>query len=399
MVDTTFNKYTPTVVYRANGGPIQKYEAGGDVTYTTQTTSEAPTTEALKLGMMQEALRLYNQPLDLPAYEAAGMSATQQQAIDLAKQGVGAYEPYLQAASQGLTQGMDLTQAGARAAGAVATDPQFKAAQDVMRGAAPVVQQGIGAISASSRAYDPTMGAAYMNPYQQQVTQNALGEMRRQATIAGQGQAAQAVNAGAFGGTREGVQRAETERNVQELMQQRIMQDYAQNYGQAQQAAMQGFEAQQQRQLAGGQALGQAGMQIGQIGQGIGSLATQQGGLGLQSAATLGSLGEGLGRLSTQYGALGEASQQLGAADTSLLMGLGTAEQQNAQAQLDAMRATQVQEAMTPYQQLGFLSDIYQGAPSSSSTLLSSSSPSASPLQTAGGIAVAGAAAAKGIMG
>ena len=366
-----------------------------DTTYTTQTTSEAPTPEALKLGMMQEALRLYNQPLNLPAYEAAGMSATQQQAIDLAKQGVGAYEPYLQAAAQGLTQGMDLTQAGARAAGAVATDPQFKAAQDVMRGAAPVVKQGIGAISASSRAYDPTMGAAYMNPYQQQVTQNALGEMRRQATIAEQGQAAQAVNAGAFGGTREGVQRAETERNVQDLMQQRIMQDYAQNYGQAQQAAMQGFEAQQQRQLAGGQALGQAGMQIGQIGQGIGSLATQQGGLGLQSAATLGSLGEGLGRLSTQYGALGEASQQLGAADTSMLMGLGTAEQQNQQAQLDAMRATQVQEAMTPYQQLGFLSDIYQGAPSSSSTLLSSSSPSASPLQSLVGTTVAAAAGGK----
>jgi hypothetical protein len=31
-----------------------------------------------------------------------------------------------------------------------------------------------------------TQAASYMNPYQQQVTQNALGEMRRQANIAQQ---------------------------------------------------------------------------------------------------------------------------------------------------------------------------------------------------------------------
>jgi hypothetical protein len=220
--------------------------------------------------------------------------------------------------------------------------------------------------------------------------------MRRQATIAGQGQAAQAVGAGAFGGTREGIQRSEMERNVQDLMQQRIMQDYAQNYGQAQQAAMQGFEAQQQRQLAGGQALGQAAAQFGQLGQGIGALTAQQGGLDLQKASTLGQLGSGMGQLGTQYGAIGEATQQLGAADTNLLMGLGGLEQQNAQAQLDAMRATATQSAMAPYQQLGFVSDIYRGAPTSQMALTSQSAPSASPLQTGGGLLVAGAAAGKG---
>tara|TARA_R110000868_G_scaffold61494_2_gene186816 strand:- start:7019 stop:8140 length:1122 start_codon:yes stop_codon:yes gene_type:complete len=367
-----------------------------DNTYTTQIQREAPEIEAYKLGLLKEAQRLYNQPMAIPGVEAAGLSATQQQAIDFGKQGVGAFEPYLQAGSQGITQGMDLTQAGARAAGAVQTAPQFQTAQNTMSGALPVIQQGIGSITGSSQAYDPNMAAAYMNPYQKEVTQNALGEMRRQATIAGQGQAAQAVSAGAFGGTREGVQRAEMERNVQDQMQQRIMQDYAQNYGQAQQASMQGFEAQQQRQLAGGQALGQAGTQMGQIGQGIGALAAQQGGLDLQKASTLGQLGEGMGQLGTQYGALGQANQQLGAADTNLLMGLGSLEQQNQQAQLDAMRATATQEAMAPYQQLGFVSDIYRGAPTTQMALTSQSAPSASPLQTGGGLLVAGAAAGKG---
>ena len=87
-----------------------------DQTYSTQIVSESPAIEAYKLGLLKEAQRLYNQPMNVPAVEAAGLSATQQQGIDFAKQGVGSFEPYLQAASQGLTQGMDLTQAGARAA-------------------------------------------------------------------------------------------------------------------------------------------------------------------------------------------------------------------------------------------------------------------------------------------
>jgi hypothetical protein len=302
-----------------------------DMTYSTQYVREAPEIEAYKLGLINEARELYNQPMNLPAVEAAALSGTELQGIDFAKQGVGAFEPYIQAASQGVTQGMDLTQRGALAAGAIDTTAQYQAAQDMMGRAVPVIGQGIGGILGSAQAYDPNQAASYMNPYQQQVTQNALGEMRRQANIAQTGAAAQAVGAGAFGGTREGVQRAETERGVQDLMQQRIMQDYANNYAQAQQAAMQGFESQQQRQLAGGQALGQAGMQFANLGQGIGGLTAQQAGVDINKAGALGSLGGQMGSLGTQYGALGQATQQLGAADTGLLMGLGGLERQNEQ--------------------------------------------------------------------
>jgi hypothetical protein len=359
-----------------------------DMTYSTQYVREAPEIEAYKLGLINEARELYNQPMNLPAVEAAALSGTELQGIDFAKQGVGAFEPYIQAASQGVTQGMDLTQRGALAAGAIDTTAQYQAAQDMMGRAVPVIGQGIGGILGSAQAYDPNQAASYMNPYQQQVTQNALGEMRRQANIAQTGAAAQAVGAGAFGGTREGVQRAETERGVQDLMQQRIMQDYANNYAQAQQAAMQGFESQQQRQLAGGQALGQAGMQFANLGQGIGGLTAQQAGVDINKASALGSLGGQMGSLGTQYGALGQATQQLGAADTGLLMGLGGLERQNEQAQIDAIRSTQMQESMAPYQQLGFVSDIYRGAPTTSMALTAQTAPSASPLQTAVGLGV-----------
>ena len=367
-----------------------------DMTYSTQYVREAPEIEAYKLGLIDEARELYNQPMNLPAVEAAALSGTELQGIDFAKQGVGAFEPYIQAASQGVTQGMDLTQRGALAAGAIDTTAQYQAAQDMMGRAVPVIGQGIGGILGSAQAYDPNQAASYMNPYQQQVTQNALGEMRRQADIAQTGAAAQAVGAGAFGGTREGVQRAETERGVQDLMQQRIMQDYANNYAQAQQAAMQGFESQQQRQLAGGQALGQTGMQFANLGQGIGGLTAQQAGVDINKASALGSLGGQMGSLGTQYGALGQATQQLGAADTGLLMGLGGLERQNEQAQIDAIRSTQMQESMAPYQQLGFVSDIYRGAPTTSMALTAQTAPSASPLQTAVGLGVGALSTAAG---
>jgi len=367
-----------------------------DVTYTGQIVREAPEVEAYKLGLLQEAQRLYQQPMTLPAVEAAGLSGTELQAIDFAKQGIGAFEPYIQAGSQGITQGMDLTQRGALAAGAIETAPQYQAAQDILARAVPVIGQGIGGILGSAQAYDPRSAQAYMNPYQEQVTQQALGEMRRQADIARQGQAAQAVGAGAFGSTREGVQRAEFERGVQDLMQQRIMQDYAQNYLQAQQAAQTGFESQQQRQLAGGQALGQAGMQFANLGQGIGGLTAQQAGVDISKAQALGSLGSQMGALGTQYGALGQATQQLGAADVGLLAGLGGLERQSEQQQIDAIRATQLQQSMAPYQQLGFVSDIYRGAPTTQMALTSQTSPSASPLQSAIGLGVAGLSTAAG---
>jgi len=370
-----------------------------DISTQTQIMREAPEIEAYKLGLLQEAQRLYNDPMMLPAVEAAGLSPAEQQAMDLARQGIGSFEPYVQAGAQGLTQGMDLTQRGALAAGAIQTAPQFQAAQNVMGRALPVLGQGIGGLLGSAQAYDPNAAANYMNPYQQAVTQNSLGEIRRQADIARQGMAAQAVGAGAFGGTREGVQRAEFERNVQDQMQQRIMQDYAQNYLQAQQSAMQGFEAQQGRQLASSQALGQAASQFGQLGQGLGALTAQQASTDLAKAGTLGTLGGQMGQLGSQYAGLGEATQRLGAADVGLLAGLGGIERGVAQNQLDAMRQTQVQEAMTPYQQLGFVSDIYRGAPTTQMSLTSQSAPSASPLQTAVGYGIAGLSTAAGLKG
>jgi len=113
----------------------------------------------------------------------------------------------------------------------------------------------------------------------------------------------------------------------------------------------------------------------------------------------LGQLGTQVGSMGVQQAALGQAASQLGLADVQALTNLGAIEQQATQAQLDAARQTALQQSMSPYQQLAFVSDIYKGAPSSQISLTAASAPSASPLQTALGLGVgalsAGASAAK----
>jgi 2-keto-3-deoxy-galactonokinase len=75
-----------------------------------------------------------------------------------------------------------------------------------------------------------------------------------------------------------------------------------------------------------------------------------------------------------------------------------TAAQQQALNQqiLDAQRATQLQQAYAPYQAVGFLSDVYRGAPSTQMSTAVSSQPSASPFQQAVGIGLGALSTAAG---
>jgi len=65
--------------------------------------------------------------------------------------------------------------------------------------------------------YQRTVGA-YMSPYQQNVTDIQKREAARQSGIAGVQQAGQATQAGAFGGGRDAIMRAERERNLMTQM-------------------------------------------------------------------------------------------------------------------------------------------------------------------------------------
>ena len=159
----------------------------------------------------KQATAAYSVPIDTSKFTGqqfvAGEDPLQTQAIGLAQQGVGAYQPYLTGAQSALT-----------------------------------AQQGLTGAS----AYQP-----FMSPYQQNVIDASLGEFDKQAAMRQQQIKDQAIGIpGAFGGGREGVQQAEyqagSDRN-RAMLQAGLLQ---QGFGQAQMGAQQAFQNQQAMQAA-----------------------------------------------------------------------------------------------------------------------------------------------------
>jgi len=150
----------------------------------------------------------------------------------------------------------------------------------------------------------------YMSPYQQQVIDTSLAEFDRQAAMRQQGISDAAVQVGGYGGGREGVMQAEyqTQSDRNRAMLQAGLQQ--QGFQQAQGARQQDY-------------LNQMG--LAQAQQGLGSY---QAGLG---AAT---------------------QQQLGA-DVGLAGRVGSANQAQAQAELDAIREANRMAAFEPIERLG----------------------------------------------
>lgn len=258
-------------------------------------------------------------PTTVPAYEVSGLSPQQIQAMQLAQTGLGAYQPSLEAARTTIGTGLET-------------------------------------LGAAQQVLDPSQISTYMDPYQQQVTQEALKEFQRQADIQAQRTSAEALAAGAFGGGRFGVREAEEARNLAQVKSQRIFEDLSRNYLQAQQA---------QRQTA----------------QQLGTLGSQT----LQAAQA-------------QAG-LGQLGQQLGGEDINRLLGLGSMQQQfgyegpegtfvPGQAQLEAARATSLAQQKEPYERMAFASDILRGVPSSQISYTQVPQPSA--MQQIAGLGIAG---------
>ena len=145
------------------GGGSQQPASGTQVSIA----REAPEIESRKLGLYDQALKLAQSPVQLPAYQVAA-------------------PPPLQ-------------QAGFTAAGTTGVG-------------AGALTSGLGALGGAQTlaAQTPTTAglAPYMNPYQSYVTD----EINRQAQIRQNELSAQAVQSGAFGGARQGVASAELDR-------------------------------------------------------------------------------------------------------------------------------------------------------------------------------------------
>ena len=254
----------------------------------------------------------------------AGQDVLQQRAATLAGSGVGSFQPFI-----------DQAKAQATAAGQTVGD----------------VGTTLSGIAGLTGAPTSAQMQQYMSPYQSQVIDTTLSEFDRQRAIQEKSIADQAIASGAFGGGREGVQRAEyqsqSDRDRAALQAQLLQQ----GFGQAQQARQQDIQT-----------------RFG-LGQAQSGLAQQQLGLG-QFQTGLASQVPGLQR-----------------ADISTLGQVGAAQQSQQQAILDAQRQAARTAAYEPLERLGFfgsgVTGLLGGYPAQYQF---GQTPSASPLQTAIGV-------------
>ena len=190
---------------------------------------------------------------------------------------------------------------------------QFVAGQDPLSlQAQQLATQGIGGyqqyLNAAEASTGPNAYQAYMSPYQQDVINTTMSEYDVQAQKSAQGVPAAAIASGAFGGGREGVQRAEYQSNSDRNragIQANLLQ---QGFGQANQLAQQNYMNQ----------LNLGGQQQQFLGQDVGALAT----FGAQNQA------QNQAQLSAQQQLLTQqmmqplnAAQQYGSGIASLISG------------------------------------------------------------------------------
>ena len=252
----------------------------------TQFVREAPGIEERKLELMDIARQVAQDPIDLPDYQVAGLGALEKQGMNLA-------------ANTGVGAG--------------------------------TVQQGINQITGAAAPIGAAQIQQYLNPYQSYVT----GEIGRQAQIMQNQLGAQAINSGAFGGGREGVQQAELQGRALTAMGTAQQQGFNTALGAAQR--------QQQVGLAAGQQLGQMGL----------------------------------------------GQQQMAQSDINQLFAAGGVQRQLAQSALDAQRQSTLQQQYEPYQRAEFLANLYAAGPKSSSQVTMGTQPSTSPLAQSIGTGIA----------
>ena len=395
-----------------------------ETTVTENITRLAPYREEYEKALLQSLMGtatdsgitggIVSTPMNIPEIKVAPLTQETLDAYALAKAGLGAYQPYMTAAQQAIGQvAPGLTTAGGTMGygtqAALAGIPQLQqgaatlgAAKPYVGTAAGTMGQAVGAIGAGRGQYAPTAAGigAFMDPYQKLVTQEALKQMDREAAIAQQGLSAQAVKSGAFGGGREGVQRAELARNLQDIKSQRIAEDLQKNYQQALAGSMDAYQAARARDIAAGQAQLQAGMGQAGLAETLGQLGASQAAIGGQ----YGTMGGIMGALGAQQAGLAQAYQDLASGqvalggagqgflgqDVGVLESMGSNLQKQQQLALDAARQTAMQQAYEPYQRIGYASDIMRGLPSVQSTVGTTTAPSPSPMSQALGAGVAG---------
>lgn len=215
---------------------------------------------------------------------------------------------------------------------------------------------GAGGLMGTTGAFDPTSYRQFYDPFVEDVIRGTEADLQRQADVERQRIGGSAVQAGAFGGSRQAVAEQELQRNVAQQM--------ADTSARLRSAAFTGAQQQAQSAFENQMARGQTGAQI------------------------FGQLGQGIGQLGTSQAALGEAAQAAASRDVNALFNVGALQQAQQQAEYDVQRASAIEEAYEPFQRFNYMSDIFRGVPSTQQTLTSASTPTPNPVASIFGTAI-----------
>lgn len=255
--------------------------------------------------------------------------------------GLGLTMPFAPAEQADLSEGQQQA-ISAALSGVGAYQPFLQQAQAGLTGA---MQTAAGA------GMDPNAYKEYMDPYLEDVVQRAQADIGRQGQIQEQAANARAVGSGAFGGSRAAVVQGELGRNVLE------------------------------QQARTGERLRSAGFsQASKLAQ---DAAQQQ----LRQAQLGGALSQGVA-------GLGQLGQAMGTQDINTLLGIGGLQQQQAQTGLNIGQQNVLAQQQLPFQQLGFLSDIFRGVPALQQTTSTTTTPGPSATSQLLGLGIAGLGAA-----
>ena len=267
-------------------------------------------------------------------------------------------------------------------------------------GSGPQFQNmGLNYLSTNAPNFGQQSAQNYMSPYAQQAIDPTLRENQRQFDVASTGRQAAATRSGAFGGSRQAIEQSEAQRNLGRLQ----SDTQAQGMQAAYQNAQQQFNADQARgmqsQLANQGAYGQM--------QGLGMQqnlsANQQDMQNRQLQAQYGLAGQQAGEQSNQFASNYDLQNRQAA--LAAAQGLGSLGMQNYQqnmgiAQAQALGGAQVQaqeqqelsqnyqdflnQQNYPYKQLGFMSDLIRGTPTSGGAATMYQAPPSAQSQTVG---------------
>lgn len=265
----------------------------------------------------QPRLDIRGQPIQkvqggVPRPEVVPLTDIQRAGIDMGVSGIGAYAPMMKTGSE-------------------------------------TMAKGVASVQGSLGQYDPQSYKPYYDPFVEQVISTTAKDIGRQGEIERQRIGAGAVEAGAFGGSRQAVAEQELARGVQDRQARMGADLRSAAYTGAQQQAQGVFENAMNR-----------GQTAGQLFQGLG----------------------------TAQASLGEAAQGAIGRDVASLMTLGGVEQAQQQGEYDVQRAGAIESAYEPFQRFSYMSDILQGVPSSGSTLAVTSAPTPSPVSSIMGTAM-----------